>query len=137
MTALELIKSQIEAAGFQLAQTLAGVSEDQVDFKPIPNLMSMREQVEHLCECYQAVKTHAQGGKHEWGKYSTGATSWTGLLETFRTSREEAVEMALASDDAVSVLSEYVVAHDNYHVGQLVVVRTSFDAEWNSYSIYG
>jgi hypothetical protein len=45
---------------------------------------------------------------------------------------------ALASDDDKILQSGagYIVGHDNYHLGQLVITRMALDPSWEPYSIY-
>lgn len=137
MTVEELLRKQTSHVGAQLGRVFGGLTEQQADMQAIPAMMTAREQAEHLCECYEAVKTMAAGGKHEWGTYSSGAGSWAELLAMFDGHRSAAVDAALAGEDGSNIVSGYVVEHDAYHVGQLVSLRSTIDPSWDAYSVYG
>jgi len=137
MTVEELLRKQTSDCGGQLSRAIAGLSEVDADKKPIPAMMTAREMMEHICEAYHAVKIHAAGGKHEWGSYTSGAETWESLIGHFQTLRETAIEAAFEGENGELLIADFIVGHDNYHVGQLVTLRSTIDPGWNSYSIYG
>ncbi len=134
----QLLQSQIEEAGYQLEKVLEGADESTLDLKVTAEAMSPREMVEHLCECYTATLKTAAGEAHEWGTYSAPDMTTGPLMEEFKSLRASAAAAVLALDDdkAAELGSAFVVGHDFYHVGQLVLARLKADANWNSYSIY-
>ncbi len=138
MTAKELLHSQTEDVGYQLEKVLEGISETNLDFKISPSAMSVRQQVEHLCEVYTAASEICRGEEHKWGEYSVDDKSWTNLKPLYLTLREQALKLLTESDDDQSLkrTSEFIIGHDYYHVGQLAALRIACDPEWNPYSIY-
>jgi len=136
MTAEEMLQSQIDDAGFQVRKTLEGFLEPAIDDKPFPGIMSVREQIAHLCEAYTAAKAHAVGESYSWGTLKVDVKTLPELKALFEKLRAEAIEAAWAAPDGMSLLNDYILAHDYYHVGQLVLLRLYVDPDWNVYSIY-
>ena len=95
MTVEELLRKQAADPGGQLSRAIAGLSDVDADKQPIPNVMPVREMIEHLCEAYHAVKVTAAGEKHEWGSYASGAENWAHLQDHFGSLREAAIEAGL------------------------------------------
>lgn len=138
MTAQELLKIEIDEVGGQLDRALNGVHDYQADYRLAEHTMSIREIVTHHCETYEALLTELQGGKHEWGSYSPPTMEWKPLLEHWKSLRARAASGVASDDDTrLQAGASYVVAHDNYHLGQLVITRMAIDPNWDSYSIYG
>ncbi|HWD41163.1 MAG TPA: hypothetical protein VG944_20105 [Fimbriimonas sp.] len=137
MTAKELLQSQMNDVGGQLQRAVEGVTSEQASIKMHPEAMSVTEQLAHLSEVYQAVLTILAGGKHEWGSYVPPSTEIGALNESCFSLRKQAVEAVLAKEENLQTGSDFIVGHDNYHVGQLVTTRLGFDPAWNSYAIYG
>src|SRR5689334_445661 len=98
MTATELLKDQLEDAGYQLSKVLEGMPEKGLDHKITPEAMTPREQVAHLCEAYEAYKVNGKGGKYEWGSYSAPSTDTAALNAEFAKQRLAAVDQALADE---------------------------------------
>jgi len=138
MNATEFLKHQLEDGLFQLEKCVEGLDEKGFDTRPAPNAMSPREIVEHLCECYVAFIASAEGREHSWGTYSIEDKSSANLMKTFRELRAQAAAMATdkSHGETLKHAHAYIVAHDNYHVGQLALARLTENPEWNPYSIY-
>jgi uncharacterized damage-inducible protein DinB len=138
MTVKEFLKTQLDDALFQLEKVLDGVEGSHVDGKPIATMLSLRETVGHLAETYHAVEVVAAGGKHEWGSYHVEETDWDALVARVFAMRATAVEtiMGMDEDKAAEMGHAYLIAHDYYHVGQLVALRVAAHPDWNAYSIY-
>ena len=139
MTANELLRYEIDQVGFQIRACLDDMPEAGMDAPCGPGAMSPRDLLEHMCEAYVALIASCQGKKHEWGSFSVSDKSTDNLKSTYFTTREQAVEAVLAKDDDASIKHAYdfVVGHDNYHVGQFVLSRLQVQPDWNSYAIYG
>ncbi|AIE87212.1 DinB family protein [Fimbriimonas ginsengisoli] len=138
MTAEELVQSRIDEAGFQLAKAFEGATEEQLNDKPVSSMMSIREQAEHLCECYVAAEKLSRGESHDWGSYAAPSGSWEDLAAQFWALRDKAAK-ALITADTDTTLAEacaFLVEHDAYHVGQIAAIRIAQNAGWNAYSIY-
>lgn len=139
MTANEMLQYHIENAGIQISACYAGISEEEMDCKAAPAMMSPRETAAHLCEVYHAFLTEADGGTHEWGSYDVGDTSSAALISKMNGLREKSVSLALSTGDEKIQKSAaaYISLHDPYHVGQICVARMSANPNFNPYSIYG
>ncbi|MDR3692396.1 MAG: DinB family protein [Fimbriimonas sp.] len=138
MTARALLDKQIDDVTYQLTMVLEGVDEAHLDHKVVPTAMSIREQVEHLCEVYTALEEMSRGVSHEWGTYKVEDTSWPSLTALFKDLRAKAIVIVQTSDDEKTIMegSGFIVNHDAYHVGQIALIRIAVDPSWNPYSIY-
>jgi hypothetical protein len=60
------------------------------------------------------------------------------LRKTWSEQRAKAVDAALSQDEDKGLKNayEYIIGHDNYHVGNLVASRLQVEPEWDSYAIY-
>lgn len=138
VTTLELLSHQFEDAGHQVSQAIAGLDDPGMDHRPTPGGLTPRETLRHLAEAYVAFAKSCRGEKHEWGTYEVQDTSTEALVAHWRRTREDAVRLALEQSEPANLLNAcaYIVAHDYYHVGQLVQTRLAYDPSWNSYAIY-
>ena len=127
----------MDDAGRMLAKCFQGIPEASADIT-IGKMMSPRNQAAHLSECYVAAKASMNGEKHEWGTYTTNATTLDATVTEMFALRASAVEkfLALESEDTQLSNEEFLIGHDHYHVGQLVTLHLAIDPEWNSYCIY-
>lgn len=137
MTVAELVAYEVDNTGFQLRQTLAGFPEAAMDTKLCPTGMTAKDMVEHLCEAYEAVLAEVAGKQHEWGSYSIPDKSWANIMSTFEATRQKAGQAVTSDDEKLAKLAhDYMVAHDAYHVGQLVLMRLEAEPDWNFLAIY-
>ncbi len=139
MEGRELLEYQLDQAGKQIDACLEGMSDEAFETKPTQDGMTPAETLAHLSEAYHAFCAEAKGEKHEWGTYAVEDKSRENLTKVFHDERNAAVEAALASgeDRMQKHAYDYIVGHDNYHVGQLVHSRLKVDPNWNMYAIYG
>ena len=138
MTALELLKAEIDDAGYQLTKTMEGLDDVGAEHKATPDSMSAKEMIEHLAEAYVALSTEVAGGKHSWGTYKAADPTWVGVQSEWKSARDKAADAALGAgtDAAIMLAHDFIVAHDYYHVGQMVTLRLSLDPQFNFYGIY-
>lgn len=138
MTANELLKAEIDDAGYQLTKVMEGLDETTADHRATPESMSAREMIEHLTEAYVALTTQLQGDKYEWGSYKSPYPSWPGIRATWLSERGKAIQatFSASSDEAINLARDFIVAHDYYHVGQMMTQRLSLDPKFDSYVIY-
>ncbi len=136
--ASEIIKTQLNDAGYQVTKVLEGWPEDKQDYKTTPGAMSPKEAVAHLAECYIATSEGLAGIEHKWGSYTPASQDWKSLTDEMFSLRTKAVEelSASSSEKADSLATNFIVLHDAYHVGQLCQARLAVQADWNAYSIY-
>lgn len=139
MNAKELLEFEMDKAGKQLDACFAGISEQGMDTKCSPVGMTPRETLAHLCDAYEAHVVTMRGEKYDFGSFVIEDKSTENLLKTFRAQRAKAMAVALSGDDDKSLHEgyEYIVGHDNYHVGQLCLARIQSEPGWDYYSIYG
>ncbi|MBX3120239.1 MAG: DinB family protein [Fimbriimonadaceae bacterium] len=135
----EHLKYALDQTKMQIEKVFEGFPEADLDAKLHDGAMSPRETLEHLCECYQAVLTDTEGGKHDWGSFSIADKSFANLLKQRDAMRAQAVEAALNEDDEHAAMYgfNYIALHDAYHVGQIVQLRLKLNPDWNAYEIYG
>ena len=138
MTAVELLKDQLDDAGYQISKVLEGMPEQGLDHKVTPASMTPREQVAHLCEAYEAFRINSAGGKYEWGTYKLSASDMASLTTEFSKQRAGAVDQALGNptDENIKHAHEFIIGHDYYHVGQMCLARIAVQPDWNPYAIY-
>jgi hypothetical protein len=138
MTALNLLKYQIDDVGGQIDRATQGLEEKDADYKVAPHAMSFRELVIHLCDVYKAIPVHLAGQEYDWGSFAPPSSEWSALLATMKSMRETAVREVLTDDDTkLKAGCDFLVAHDNYHVGQVVTNRLGLQPDWNSMVVYG
>ncbi|MBC8063708.1 MAG: hypothetical protein H7Y17_02680 [Chlorobia bacterium] len=135
MTTQELLQHQFDDAAYQLEKVFDGL-DASLDFRLTEKSMTPRETAAHLGECYVAMVKEANGEKHEWGTYEPSTTEWPAVWENMKELRAKATAAVLAKPGSESKASEFIVAHDNYHVGQMVATRMARDPDWDPYSIY-
>lgn len=137
MSTREIVKRAIEDQGRQLKVVIQGMPEAGQDLKITSESMTPRSIVEHLCEVYQAVLDETSGKKHDWGTFSLEDNSWGGATDALWRMRQEAAKAVDQEDEKLSQVGiDYIVSHDAYHVGQLVLVRMQADPDWDADSIY-
>lgn len=138
MKTTEFLKYQFDDGEYQIEKCMEGLTEAEFDTRPSPHAKSPREILEHLCECYEAFLASTEGKSHSWGTYAIENKSSANLLATFRDLRRRATAAAVAQEEEETLkhAHAYIVAHDNYHVGQLALARLTLNPEWDGYSIY-
>ena len=122
-----------------LKQSIAGVPESIVNEKVHPSMRSIREQVIHLTECYLATMAAVNGAEYSWGAYQPGDVTFADLEADRKRLRSEAVDMLLTTGEEEDLRHglNYIILHDQYHIGQIASTRQVFEPEWSSYVLYG
>ena len=139
MTGSELIQAQIDMLTTQVEACYAGLAPEDFERDIVPQMMKPARVLDHLAECVHAFLAKKDGAEYDqWG-----VTGLTGTLEERMAAYRELRELAKAGiagredEQALIAASDFLTAHDAYHVGQLVTMRLTLDPEWNAYSIYG
>ena len=138
MNSPEFLKKICDLEEGHVKRVVEGLSEAELDATPLTGMMSAREQLAHLCECYVAFSKEAKGEKHEWGTFQVQATDGPSLMAEWKQLRDSAVDAAVTSEDPkmwVEAVS-FIQNHDEYHVGQLCAMRLQMQPDWNPYAIY-
>lgn len=133
-----MIRSLTQTTRSQVQAALAGLTEAQADSVSNPQAMSAKTTLLHLAECARAALTMKNGGEHEWGTGETTAASLAEANALYRRDRD-ALDQALSGEideKTLSVIGDFIVLHEAYHVGQLCTLRLSLDPAWDAYSIY-
>ncbi len=137
MTGKDFAAVLIDESGYQLNACLAGVTDESFAAKPLGPVLSVRECFEHLTECCLAVQTVFAGEKFSWGTYRFPEGAMDELISIFNAERERAVAIAMDNfDEKPDYAKEYIIAHEFYHVGQLVAIRLALNDGFEPYSIY-
>jgi uncharacterized damage-inducible protein DinB len=137
MTARELLAYQIDHVGNQLRKTFEGLDGDHRDHRILPQAMTPREILAHLCEVYHACIEEAEGRRYEWGSWKTEDNSWENVKKEFFRMRELAMGAVVRAGDGFARKGySFIVDHDAYHVGQMSLIRMSVDPAWDPYSLY-
>lgn len=139
VTSRDLLSFQFEHLTTQFEALYRDLPAELWDVKMVSHGMSFRETTVHLMECCEAFLTVVRGEKWPWGTYSVPDDSASALIGAFFAKRQEAIGVALGSDDEslAKNASLYLVCHEPYHVGQLCQLRLFLQPDWNSDSIYG
>lgn len=151
MTARELLFLQADMVGEQLSKAIAGVGEPVADHRPVATLHSIRTTLIHMTDNYRALVADALGQKYAYGSWSppdgelaTLISAWNAArLEAVNTLRERLTDFqadfrtSFAVWPSWKVATEWLVAHDAYHLGQVCYLRLAAEPEWDMYEIYG
>ena len=149
---LDMILRQARTVGRQIQRAVTGLSEDEADFRFGEGLMSVRDTLVHLADNCLALSTELEGNAHEFGKWRPGGEGLAHLVHEWCDLREQALEKAwdrlrsvdldapmkvsFATWPGWKVLTEWVVMHDAYHLGQICALRLAQDPDWDMYSVY-
>jgi hypothetical protein len=137
MTAKDFAAQMIDESGYQFKACLAGISEEGFVATPLAGVMSIRDALEHCTEACIASSKGVAGEKHDWGTYKFPLGSIDELVVIFNSEREKAVTAVMGKFDEDSHFAkDYIVAHEFYHVGQMVSVRLALGDGFEPYSIY-
>jgi hypothetical protein len=126
-----ILRQQCEYVGNQVRASIRDMEEATWRARTTTSGMTPQETMSHLCDVYHYVAEKARGGKPEWGGYEGD-----GCLEDFDKLRAEAIDACLSAGDPVELLTDYIIVHDAYHVGQLCGTRIQAEPEWDPYAIY-
>lgn len=132
MTGKRILQRQAERTQRHLELVLSGIELDFADYRLHDRSLSVKEQVIHLCECYQALLTTINAQTHEWGGYVPPTIEWPAIKDHMFVLREQAYRAILEDpEDRLQGFLSNIVGHDSYHIGQLVALRLMFESDWN------
>ncbi|CAN5423072.1 hypothetical protein BH11ARM2_BH11ARM2_33510 [soil metagenome] len=139
MTARQVIDHQLALNEAQFRKLLEGLDDAALDFRTHPTAMSLREQLEHMCLTYNAVIAEARGEEPIWESPSGAGKSFSELLFEKFERRDNALALFSGKEDegTLQTLNGWIVLHDNYHIGQISLLRHAFDPMWDSMVLYG
>ena len=137
MTAKEFATTLIEESGYQFKACIAGISEVNFTAKPLGDIMSIKEALEHQTEACIASSKAITGEKHDWGAYRFPDGTIEELIGIFDSERTKAVALAMEHfEDHSQCAKDYIIAHEFYHVGQMCAIRQALKDGFEPYSIY-
>jgi len=138
MNAQELIQYQLKTVGFQVEKCLEGLPTALYEATLDKTGMTPRITLAHLLEVLDAVEKLLKGTDPVWGAYQADTTSFETLHQKYAARRKEIIVQALESLEPqhLQILSNYIVLHESYHVGQLCSLRMARDAAFDPFSIY-
>jgi len=138
MSSRDIVAKTLGHTTFRINKAFEGLSEEEMDMRPTPQAKTPREILEHLSECYTAYLAMCEGREHEWGNFQAPERSTFALKQLWTDLREKAVAKAANSDDEKHLQNalDYIALHDEYHVGQICLLRMQCEPEWDPYSIY-
>ena len=91
-----------------------------------------------MCVCCQAALDVAEKGSHAWGTFEVNEPDLVKLIELWRSMRASALVACLQDDDhRLTAAIDYIALHEEYHVGQLCLMRLRAEPGWDGESIYG
>lgn len=131
----DYLTKQCDYVGRQVRSAVRDLSVEAWDSRSNACAMTPRETVTHLCDVYQYATAKAKGGEAKWNQYEAPSDSQV-MMEDFDRLRKTAVEACAASGDPYELLTDYIIVHDAYHVGQLCTARIASEPAWDPYSIY-
>lgn len=134
-----LLLAALKDARQQVAACYQDAPDGFADVRITPEAMTPAQMIGHLNECYIAVEKEAKGERHEWGTYDAGGKSLAELVAEWEARHAEVTAKAeggVSLEVAKAILS-FVILHNAYHVGQLVLARLQVQPDWNVYAIYG
>ena len=138
MGTTETLINQLEKNLQMVTCLLHGLNESSIDFKPTPRAMSIRDHVAHLTECHFACEEYLRGEDHEWGSYVPPNPEFKAIVSRYFETRTHAIELLINSESekALEMLSDFIVLHEPYHIGQMSLNRQGNETEWDSFSLY-
>ena len=133
----DLIFSQLRQNEKMLWKIFEGISDSELDFRPLPTALSLREHLGHLCAGCEALMAIRQGREYDWDNIASHGSTVLELLSKFRQLRLEALPAGESINlEAASLLSDYLILHEAYHIGQLALSRKALDPSWDSLKLY-
>lgn len=129
---------QLDAAAAQIRSVFDGLPESLWTVPTGAAGMTPLEIVTHLTDCYVAAQAVCRGEKYEWGSFvmpKVGTEEMIGVLMSERDKASTAL-LAIGDESAYKNLTQYIVLHDAYHVGQVAALRVARNPEWDPYSMY-
>jgi uncharacterized damage-inducible protein DinB len=131
----DILQKQCDYVGKQVRAAVDGLSQEGWNTRPTETAMTPREIVTHLCGVYEYATAKARGEQATWTEYACAGDT-NELMADFDSKRQEAITACLASEDPYEMLTDYIIVHDAYHVGQLCTARFVVQPDWDPYAIY-
>jgi uncharacterized damage-inducible protein DinB len=136
----------------QIERAVTGLTEEQADFRFGEGIMSVRDTLVHLADNCLALSAELEGRKHDFGAWRPSGEGLVHLLREWGELREQALakvaerlrgvdldalmKVSFATWPGWKVLTEWVVTHDAYHLGQICALRLAQCPDWDMYTVY-
>lgn len=133
---------------------IKGITPEQMDWKPYPNCLSIRETVQHLIvDDRAALESLQTGSEPHYERHTVKETDFDRLVILLNKSHEALVgfldeeygpetfdTLGFAWGQAMPIAQAIVhfSSEDHYHAGQVAFIRQATDPAWSYYKeIYG
>lgn len=125
----------------QVSLLLKNIPEPLARKKLTQQAMSPIEQVFHLIEVTHACNEMINDREYTWGAYKPEAESLEAAVALYNKARETLINfISSLTDETVtkhlSTITNYILLHEAYHVGQLCNWKLENIPDWNPYEIY-
>jgi hypothetical protein len=133
---------------------LCSIRDDQWDFKPFPNTMTMRDTLRHLVvDDLAALDSLQTGHEPDYDSFNVEEEAVEELLDRMSLARQALVDELISkieeSGEDIQICTwgqmrplhvgiAYLTSEDYYHAGQVSFLRQASDPDWDYYAtIYG
>jgi uncharacterized damage-inducible protein DinB len=125
-------------SGNTLNRVIDGFPDSAWDSRLTPSSKSAKVILGHLTMVYAAYIALLETGHVDWARYDPAEKSVDELIADLRETRRFAVDEANGSEMPLIHRGalEYVVMHEMYHIGQLALLRSEAQPEWNAEAIF-
>lgn len=136
MDSYDLIRHQTDTSLKQLKACLKDLPNEAGSIKLTDQGMTIEDIIQHLGDCYTAILQGTDG--YDWGSFQSAKGELAEKSEEILGLRAKALDKLFADPDQIDYpkVTDFIVLHDAYHVGQLVLCRLIAEPGWNHYSIY-
>lgn len=144
----------MEFARSHFMKHIAGFPEEHWDSKLIPDSKSVRETIQHLIANDRATMQALETGKEpDYENLQVTETDTAALMKLLADTRAEVISLLRAKYSSTPLDQEIclwgfpfklafaiatMASEDSYHAGQVTVLRTAMEPEWDYYAaVYG
>jgi uncharacterized damage-inducible protein DinB len=134
MTAQDLMRFQLQHTAKMVDVVLNAFDDETQNAQSHDQAMNVRDMVIHMSDCYAAFVTE---GSYAWGSFEPSGTAFASLREEMATLRASAYAKCETDDEAtLKKAFDYLIHHDQYHLGQLVTVAISVKQDFDAHAMY-
>jgi uncharacterized damage-inducible protein DinB len=153
-SSIQTILEPLTIARSHFLKHIKDLKEDQWDFKPFPNTMTIRDTLRHLVIDDLSALDSLQTGAHpDYDSFTVEDETVEALLERMTSARQALIDELTSkieeSGEAIQICTwgemrplhvgvAYLTSEDYYHTGQVGFLRQASDPDWDYYaSVYG
>lgn len=133
-----VISHVLAESGNALNRVIDGFPEAAWGNNLTPKSKTAAEIIGHLTWVYAAYIALLETGKAAWDRYDPSGKSPEELVAELRETRRYAMEEANGSEMPLIHRGalEYIVMHEMYHLGQLVLIRAEAQPDWDAEAVF-